>query len=42
MQIWKFHCMFIWKQYPEHFAFLIFKNVELFIELFKVFIFPKK
>ena len=31
MQIWKFHCMFgfIWKLYPENFAFLIPRIFEL-------------
>ena len=31
MQIWNSHYMFvfIWKQYPENFAFLILKTLEL-------------
>ena len=32
MQLWKFNYLlrFIWKQYPENFAFLILKILELF------------
>ena len=32
MQILKFHCMLgsIWKQYPENFAFLSLRILELF------------
>ena len=42
MEIWKFHCMFglIWKQYPEHLAFLILIFLELLTR--KVCIFLKK
>ena len=42
MQIWKFHytSKLILDQYPENFAFLILKNLELFtcffLELFKL------
>ena len=42
MQIWKFQYMFsfIWKQYPENFAFLILRILKLFSR--KVCIFLRK
>ena len=30
MQIWKYPFVFMWKQYPENFTFLMLRILELF------------